>query len=70
MFNNLFPTCPFFFFFFSKWGLACAHQFYSSGQDQSTVAQQAEATVTKFFPDELCVSSFPARFPHYARTAA
>ena len=28
------------------------------GQDQSTVAQQAEVTVARVFPDELSVSSF------------
>ena len=33
------------FFFFFKWRLACAH--YSVGQDQSTVAQRAETTVTE-----------------------
>ena len=31
-----------FFFLFLKWRLACAHQFHSLHQDQSTVAQGAE----------------------------
>ena len=39
-------------------------------QDQSTVAQRTETTVTEIFPDELRVSSFPGWFPHYAWTAA
>ena len=49
MFNNSFPARTFFlfFFFFLKWRLACAHLFHSLGQDQSTVAQRAETTVTE-----------------------
>ena len=35
------------FFFFIKWRLARAHSFHSLGQDQSTVAQEAEMTVAK-----------------------
>ena len=66
MFNNSFPAYAFFFFFF-EWRLGRAHLFHSLGQDQSTVAQRAEAAV---FPDELRVSSFPDRSPHYACTAA
>ena len=63
---------PFFFlsFFFLKWKLARAHEFHSLGQNQSTMAQQAETTVTWAFPDELRVSSFRDRFAHYAWTAA
>ena len=57
-------------FFFLKWRLARAHKFHSLGQDQSTVAQRAETTVTEFSLTELRVSSFPDRFPHYAWTAA
>ena len=37
------PTCAFFF----KWRSAGAHQFLSLSQDQSTVAQRAEATVAE-----------------------
>ena len=48
-----------------KWKLACAHLFHSLGQDQSTVAQQAETT-DRLCPDKLHVSSFPNKFPHYA----
>ena len=48
-----------------KWRLACAHLFHSLGQDQSTVAQQAETT-DRLCPDKLHVSSFPDKFPHYA----
>ena len=45
MFDDSFPACT--FFFFLKWRLAHAHQFHSLGQDQSTVAQRAETTVTE-----------------------
>ena len=38
-----------FFFFFLKWRLAHAHWFHSLDQDQSTVARQAETTVTECF---------------------
>ena len=65
MFDNLFPTCA---FFFLKWRLAHAHKFHSLGQDQPTVTQRADCD--RVFPDELCVSSFPDWFPHYAWTAA
>ena len=45
--DNSFPTCAFFFF---KWRSAHAHQIpFFGGQDQSTVAQQAETTVAKCF---------------------
>ena len=37
-------------FFFFKWRLARAHWFHSLGQDQSTVAQWAETTVTECSP--------------------
>ena len=46
MLDNSFPASVF-FFFFSKLRLACANSFHSIGQDQSTVAQRAETTVTK-----------------------
>ena len=49
-----------------KWRLARAHIFHSLGHDQSTVVQRDETTVAECFPDELRVSSFPNRFPHYA----
>ena len=62
MFNKSFPACA---FFFLKWRLARS---YSSRQDQSTVARRAETTVTERFLTS--VSSFPDRFPHYARTEA
>ena len=46
-------------FFVFSWRLGQAHQFlFFSGQDQSTVAQQAEMTGW-MFPDKLCASSFP-----------
>ena len=68
MFDSAFPACAFFSFSF-KWRLARVHLFHSLGQNQSTVAQRAETT-DRVFPDELRVSSFPDRFPHYSRTAA
>ena len=34
-------------FFFFKWTLARTHKFHSLGQDQSTVAQRTETTVTE-----------------------
>ena len=43
--DRSYPACVCVFFFFLKWRLARAHQFYSLGQDQSTVAQQAETIV-------------------------
>ena len=39
-------------------------------QDQSTVAQQAEATVAECSRTSVHVSAFPDRFPHYAWTVA
>ena len=75
MFDNSFPACPFFFslsfFFFFRWRLARAHQFRSLtlSQDQSTVAQRSETTVTECSLTSS-VSSFPFRFPHHAWTAA
>ena len=39
IFDNSFPA----------WRLARAHEFHSLGQDQSTVAQRAETTVTECF---------------------
>ena len=38
---------PVLFFFFSKWRLARVNYFHSVGQDQSTVAQRVETTVTE-----------------------
>ena len=65
MFNNPFPACAFFvflfLFLFFKWRLARAH---SLGQDQSTVAQTAEKTVTECSLTKLRVSSCPDGFLH------
>ena len=47
MLDHLFPVCAFFFFFFLKWRLTCAHKLNSSCQNQSTVAQRGETTVAK-----------------------
>ena len=52
MFDNSFPHLYFFLFFkveissCKKWRLAQANWFHSLGQDQSTVVQQAERTIT------------------------
>ena len=43
--DRLFPACAFFFFFL-KWRLARAHVFHSLYQNQSTMAQRAEMTLT------------------------
>ena len=42
--SHSFPVCTFLSFLFFK---ALAHQFHYLGQDQSTMAQQAEMTVAK-----------------------
>ena len=76
MFDNSFSACAFFVFCFCLF--VCFFEVKISSrtliplfcQDQSTVAQRTETTVTEIFPDELRVSSFPGWFPHYARTAA
>ena len=52
-FNDSFPVCAFFFFFFwslsvcFKWWLARAYRFHFFGQDQSTVAQRAKTIVAE-----------------------
>ena len=68
---SFFFFLSFFFLFvlFFEWSMAHVHWFHFLGQDQSTVAQQAETT-DRVFPDELRVSSVPDRFPHYAWAAA
>ena len=60
------PTCA----FFLKWGLARTHLFhsFSSGSVHSDSANRDDCVLVS--PDELRVSSFPDRFPHYAWTAA
>ena len=64
--DHPFPTCAFFSFFFEV-EIAHACWVLSLYQDQSTVAQQTGTTVAE---RSLFVSSFPDRFPHYARSAA
>ena len=46
IFHNSFTACALFLFFL-KWRLACTNWFHSLGQDQSTVAQRAETTMTE-----------------------
>ena len=51
LWDNVRPFIPrlrFFFSFLCKWRLARAHLLHSLGQDQSTVAQRAKTTGTKF----------------------
>ena len=45
MYDYSFPACA--FYIFSKRRLVRAHSFHSFGQDQSTVAQRAETTVSE-----------------------
>ena len=54
--------------FFFKWRSACAHQFHSLGQVQSTMAQWAEMTVDKPFLASCVRARFPSGFSHYAWT--
>ena len=65
MFDNSYPACGCccFVCLFFMWRLSHAHLFHSLGQDQSTVAQRAETTVTECSLSSY-VSSFPDRFPH------
>ena len=44
-FDDSFPACA--FFFFLKWKSVRTPQFHFLGEDQSTVAQRAETTVTE-----------------------
>ena len=69
--GSFFLTCniPFPDIFFLNWSSACAHKFRSLGQDQSTVAEQAEMTVGKRSLMSFVSAPFPGRFPNYAWTA-
>ena len=67
MFDKSFPACAFFFF---KVEITLRTHIHFLPQNQSTVVQQAETTVTECSLYELRVSSYPNRFPHYAWTAA
>ena len=60
----------FIFFFFWKWRLCCAHliPLFRPGSVNSGSASRDDCR--RVFPDELRVSSFPDRFPHYACTVA
>ena len=64
------PAPVFFFFFFGgvvKWRSSYAHLSHSLGQDQSTVAQQAEMTCDKHSLMSCTWVHFPDKFPYYAR---
>ena len=58
--ENVWKSIPqlHFFFFGFKWRLAYANRFHSLGQDQSTVAQWPETTVTE------CFLTFRSTFAH------
>ena len=64
MFDNSFPAST--FFFFLKWRLGRAH--FRPESVHSDSANWYDCG--RVFPDELSVSSFSDRFPHYACTAA
>ena len=56
--------------FFLKSRSVRAHQSDFSGQDQSTVAEQAETTVAECFLMSCVRAPYPDMFPHCACTAA
>ena len=56
-------------FLFFKWRSVCTHKFHFLGQDQFTVAQQAEMPVDKCSLMSCMWAQFPDSFPHYAWTA-
>ena len=64
MFNSSFPACVFFFFFKVEISSRTLIPLFwpESVQSGSTNWDDCDWV----FPDSLCVSSFPDRFPHYA----
>ena len=69
MFDNSFLACAFFFFFTFKVGIMSRTliPLFRPGSVHRGSARWDECG--RVFPDELRVSSFPYRFPHYAWTA-
>ena len=55
--------------FFLKSTYVRVHQSHFLGQDQSTVAEQAETTVAECFLVSCVCARYPDRFPHCACTA-
>ena len=69
MFDNSFPACAFFFFFFKVEIRSHALiPLLMPGSVHSGSASWEDCC--RMFPYKLRVSSFPDRFPHYAWTAA
>ena len=69
-FDNSFPACAFFtFFFFLKWDQLPHMIFFFLGKDQSTVAHRAETSVAECFLTSCVWARFHDRFPHNAWTA-
>ena len=68
MFNDPFPACAFFFFFEVQIRLRTLIPLFRPGSAHSGPASLDNCG--RVFPDELRVSSFPDRFPHYVYTTA
>ena len=68
MFDNSFPACAFFFFFKVEISSRTLIPPFKPGSVHSGSASREDCDWV--FPDELCVSLFPERFPHYVWTAA
>ena len=63
MFDNSFPVCAFFFFFFKvEISSGTLIPLFRPGSAHSGSASKEDCD--RVFPDELRVSSFPDRFPH------
>ena len=68
MFNHSFLACAFFFFFEVESSLCTLIPLFMPGSVHSGSVNWDNCGW--MFPDKLCVSLFPDRFPHYAWTAA
>ena len=69
MFNHLFPTCAFFFFFFEV-EISLHTLIWLYRPESAHSGSESLGNSGWVFPDKLCVSSFPDRFPRYAWAAA
>ena len=67
MFDSSFPACTFFalFFFFFKAEINLRKLIPHSRPGSANSSSASWDDCDWVFPDELCVSSFPDRFPHY-----
>ena len=72
MFDYSFPACAsFFFFFFNEAEISSRMLIALFRPDRSVQSGSANRDdCGRVFPGKLSASSFPDRFPHYARTAA